>query len=148
MVSAYIEQSQQLPLELAARVTGLPATLLRKLVRDGVLPGEAPFRVQGVLGICDLEKAQVIARQLEASRVAVNDKSIRPAEAAERYGFSRDTVYTWLKKGWIRQQGTEDGGDLLVNEGDIAFARALADLSGQKQGKPVFPHGDGPYRTA
>ena len=145
MVSAYAQQSRLMPFDYAAQVTHLPAALLRKLVRDSVVPGEAPFRVQGFVGYCDIEAAQRVADELKTARAGLEGRGIRPAEAADKYAFGRDNIYKWLRKGWIRQIQSDSSDEILVDEGDVAVARALARLVGQGQGKPVFPKGDGPY---
>jgi hypothetical protein len=143
----YVHQLRSLPFEIAGQITGLHPRLLQKLVREGVLRGEAPFRVRGAVGSCDGEQAREIADQLKARRRDVDGRGIKASTAAEKYGFNRDTIYSWRNKGWIRQIGVDPAGEFLVDEGDIAFARAIADLVGQKQGKPVFPKGNGPYQN-
>ena len=131
MVVAHVEeelQQAQWPFDRAATVTGLPAELLRKLVRDGVLTGNAPWRVQEVMGWCDIEQAREIATQLEAARRPVEGKGILATEAAEKYGFNVTTIYKWHQGGWVRVASGEGKRDRLFNEGDIAFARAIARL--------------------
>jgi len=111
--------------------------LLRKLVRDGVLAGIAPVRNEA--GTCDLEAALTIARQLRQARAGVEGQGILATEAAEKYGFDRGNIYNWHDKGWVRLVGV-DQGNRLFNEGDIAFARTLADQVGQRPGKAIFPY--------
>lgn len=125
--------------EHAAAVTELPAELLRKLVRDKIIPGSAPYRVTGVVGWCDIDAAKQIAHQLAAARRPVEGKGILATTAATKYGFSSASIYRWRDDGWVKEVGRDAIGDQLLNEGDIAFARALADLSGHLPGKPVFP---------
>jgi hypothetical protein len=143
MLAAYVEeqtQQSQWPFDQAAKVTGLPAELLRKLVRDGVLTGKAAWRMPEVMGWCDIDQAREIAAKLNAARTPVEGKGILATEAAEKYGFSAETIYAWYKNDWVKVIGnTQNRRNRLFNEGDIAFARALADLTGQAQGKPVFP---------
>jgi hypothetical protein len=137
MLAIAAKQQTQQPFDQVAQATGLASELLRKLVRDGVLSGVAPVRQMA--GTCDFEQAQQIAERLDVARRRVEGKGILVADAAEKYGFSRDTIYTWLKAEWVRQEGTTASGKTLVNESDVAFARALADLIGHRQGKPIFP---------
>lgn len=47
---AYVTEQTHLPFDFAEKRTGIPAELLRKLVRDGVIDGEAPYRVMGIVG--------------------------------------------------------------------------------------------------
>ena len=143
MVVAHVEeeiQQAQWPFDRAATVTDLPAELLRKLVRDGVLTGKAYWRTGSeVMGWCDINQAREIAAQLAEARRPVEGNGILVTEAAEKYGFHRESIYRWIQSGWIEKYKTAANGDLLLNEGDIALARALADLTGQGSGKPVFP---------
>ena len=139
MVTAYVEEHTHISLDLASQMTGLHPAILRKLVRDGVIRGSAPHRVKEILGTCDIEQARAVAARLEAARQPVEGTPILASDASLKYRFNRDTIYTWHKKGWVRSLGTSESGHLLLNEGDIAFAKVLANLSGHLQGKPVFP---------
>mgnify|MGYP002397208544 CR=1 FL=1 len=111
--------------------------LLRKLVRDGVLAGIAPVRNEA--GTCDLEAALTIARQLRQARAGVEGQGILATEAAEKYGFSTTSIYRWNEAGWVSIARIDEG-NRLFNEGDIAFAKALVDLTGHKSGKAAFPY--------
>ena len=113
--------------------------LLRKLVRDDKLAGIAPAR--GDAGTCDLEEARVIAAQMRTARKPVEGQGILATEADTKYNLSHPSIYRWHEAGWIRLICIESG-NRLFNEGDIAFAKALADLIGHKAGKAIFP-----YRT-
>lgn len=136
---AYVENSTQPDLNYVAGITELPAEILRKLVRDGVISGSAPYRVTGVVGWCDLGQALRVADQLAAARRPVEGVGILATVAAVKYGFSDTAIYRWRDDGWIKEVGRDTLGDQLLNEADVAFARALADLSGHVAGKPVFP---------
>jgi hypothetical protein len=135
---AMTEQKQQTFSRVSAE-TGLDAELLRKLVRDGVISGVAPYRVADVVGTCDIDQARAVAARLEAARQPVEGKPILASEAALKYRFNRTSIYNWHKNGWVKSVGTDKRGDLLFDEGDIALARILADLSGHLPGKAVFP---------
>jgi hypothetical protein len=145
MVIDLVEMQEFVSFDMAAGITGLPAELLRKLVRDGVLTGSAPWRVPGIVGNCDLGQAREIAAQLAAARRFVDGNAILVTEAAEKYGFNRKNIYQWVGAGWVQSAGAAPNGDMMVNEGDIALAKALAGLTGWQQGKPVFPKK--PYPT-
>lgn len=135
-LEAYMNDAPQWPFDLAAQDTGLPPELLRKLVRDGVLKGEAPHRVAGVVGTCDIRQARDIAQRLAAARQPVEGQGILATEAQEKYGFTHSSIYAWNKAGWVKVIESRRRGKLL-NEGDIAFARALSDMTGRKG--DVFP---------
>jgi len=122
----------------AAQETGIHADILRMLVRDGILPGLIP-EWPTAAGSCDLEKAQAIADDLNAARQPVEGQGILVTEANQKYGFSSRTIYNWFRSGWVSVVGGGNQRNRLFNEGDIAFARALADLRGHVMGKSVFP---------
>lgn len=142
MVASYVEErlhTGQCDFELAGKATGLHPIILRKLVRDGVLPGVAPYRVEGVVGTCDIQRARELAEKFAAVRHPVEGRGISIVAAVEKYCFARASIYEWVRRGWVQIVSTTAEGDRLYNEGDIAFARALADLVGHKSGKPLFP---------
>jgi hypothetical protein len=145
MVTAYVEEHTHISLDLASQMTGLHPAILRKLVRDGVIDGEAPHRYKQIYGTCNIEQAKAVAARLQAARAPVDGNPILATEAAEKYGFPHITIYNWLNNGWVRVLVESGKRDRLLDEGDIAFAAALARESGHRQGKPVFPHGKGPY---
>lgn len=117
----------------AAEVTQLHPEILQQLVRFNILPGV----VKGENGTVDVNQAAQLAAQLAAARVPVEGEPIRPSVAAEKYRFSTVTIYSWIKRGWVKVLIPEPR--IHVNEGDIAFARALADIQGHMAGKAVFP---------
>lgn len=125
--------------QIAARLTGLHPVILRKLVRDGVLPGVAPYRVAGVVGSCNIERAREIAEKLAEARRPVEGQGISALAATAKYGFSRKNIYQWHERGWVKNISSDPEDKHLFDEGDIAFARALADIVGHKQGKPLLP---------
>jgi len=58
-------------------------------------------------------------------------------QAAIKYGFSTVVLSDWMKRGqvrFIRQQGNRK----IINEADVAYARALADIKGLRSGRPLF----------
>ena len=138
-IAQQIMDMGRVPFDIVARETGLDPLILRKLVRDGVLRGVAPYRVKGVEGWCDLDQARQIAAQLAAARAPVEGHGILATAAAEKYGFPKGTIYRWLHEGWIRVVETLPNGDRHINEGDIAFAAELVNIAGHAQGKKVFP---------
>jgi hypothetical protein len=138
MLAPYARELTRENIALVASTTGLHPDILRMLVRDGILPGHLPTPYSADEG-CDLDEAQAIADQLNAARQPVEGQGIMASDAEDRYGFSYATIYNWHKNGWIKVVGTGSYNAKLFNEGDIAFARALADLRGQAAGKAVFP---------
>jgi hypothetical protein len=135
MLAPYAEIVTRENIALVASTTGLHPDILRMLVRDGILPGHVLPHDEA----CDIDQAQAIADQLNTARAPVEGQGIMATDAAEKYGFSYQTIYDWYKNDWITVIGMGRRKAKLFNEGDIAFARALADLRGQATGKAVFP---------
>lgn len=117
-----------------ATLTGLDANILRHLVRSCVITGVV--QLQTGAGSCDVAQARAIAERLHAARKQVEDNPITPTDAARKYGFGLTVLYKWKRAGWIR---LVPGNKTLFNEGDLAFARVLADLIEFKAGKAIFP---------
>jgi hypothetical protein len=138
MLAQYITDVEYKPFAQVASETGIHPDILRMLVRDGLLDG-AVGSSSSQAGTCDIAKAREIAEHLNAARAGVEGQGIGGRDAAGKYGFSHDTIYNWYKGGWVKVVGTGSYNAKLFNEGDIAFARALADLRGQAAGKSVFP---------
>lgn len=119
----------QIPIDQAARSLGVPAEILNHLVNCGVLDGDRRY--------CDVDQAARLAEQLAAARAPVEANPILVSEAAEKYGFSTPSIYKWIAAGWVKVLQPEPR--VLVNEGDMAFARSLANLVGHTPGRAVFP---------
>lgn len=137
MIATYMSEQTQIPFDLAAQITGLDADLLRKLVRDGVIDGVAPVRSNA--GTCNIDQARDIAARLDAARKPVEGHGILATDVASKYAFSYGSIYRWCEAGWVRVVSVVDG-NRLFNEGDIAVARVIADMIGQKPGKAIFPY--------
>lgn len=116
-----------------AELTGIPGAIWRHLVRAGVLAGV----VGGEHGTCDVDQARQIAGQLDTARATVDGQAISVTDAAAKYGFDRRSIYNWTRDGWVSVLVQEPL--VLVNEGDMALARQLADLTGHLAGRAVFP---------
>ena len=69
-------------------------------------------------------------KHLEGVEIGLN-------QAAIKYGFSTVVLSDWMKRGqvrFIRKQGNRK----IINEADVAYARALADIKGLRSGRPLF----------
>lgn len=117
------------PYNEAAAALGFPAEILRHLVAAGQLAGDK--------SVCDLDQARVLVEQLQAARAPVEGVPILISEAVRKYRFSNPSIYKWVKESWVTVMEREP--KVKVNEGDLAFARALADLVGHTAGRAVFP---------
>lgn len=119
-----------LPIAQTATAIGLAEPIIRHLVAAGVLHGDS--------SVCDFEQAAELAGQLAAARAPVEGQGILATEAARKYKFSDPSIYKWVAEGWVKVL-VDRPRNKLMNEGDIAFARALADLVGHTEGRAVFP---------
>lgn len=119
----------QIPMTEAAKALSVPAEILDHLVRCKVIEGDKQH--------CDLDQAAQIADQLAEARAPVEGNPIRVSEAAEKYRFDSKSIHNWILSGWVTVLEREPV--RKVNEGDVAGARALADLVGHVAGRAVFP---------
>jgi len=72
-------------------------------------------------------------KHLEGVEIGIN-------QAAIKYRFTGVTISDWVRRGkirLIRQRGNRK----LINEADVAYARALADIKGLRSGRPLFGRG-------
>ena len=72
-------------------------------------------------------------KHLEGVEIGIN-------QAAIKYRFNGVTISDWVRRGkvrFIRKQGKRK----LINEADVAYARALADIKGLRSGRPLFGRG-------
>jgi hypothetical protein len=138
MLALQMESLSHQPFEQVSSATGLHPDVLRMLVRDGLLDG-VMHSWKDQIGVCHLAQAHEIAEHLNTARAAVEGQPINAYEAEAKYRFPNATIYNWQRNGWIKIIGTGRYNAKLFNEGDIAFARALADLRGQAAGKSIFP---------
>lgn len=120
----------RIPIPQVAAATGLAEPIVRHLVNAGVIAGAGE--------LCDLDRAKEIAGQLESARSPVEGQGILTTDAAAKYRFTNQGIYKWIASGWVRVLVDRER-NRLINEGDIAFARTLADLLGQTRGKSIFP---------
>lgn len=119
-----------LPIKQTAAAVGLDEAILRHLVASGV--------VEGSDGQCDYEQAAAVAARLAAARAPVEGQGILATDAAVKYRFDPTTLYRWQAEGWISPL-IDRRRNRIFNEGDIAFARELADVAGHLAGRSVFP---------
>ncbi len=125
-------ESDEMPISVAAELVGMPALLVRALVRDGVVAGNAPYRVADhPIGTVSLSELQRVKIYLDDARRSAPDSVLGVVEGALKYGFSDSTVYRWIKSGWLC---ASDNG---IHESELAYARALADLKPRRR---TFPN--------
>ena len=61
-------------------------------------------------------------------------------EATKRYQVSHHAITNWIKRGYVKETQSPDTSrrTRLINEADVAYARALADLKRPIAGQSVF----------
>lgn len=113
----------------------LSETLLERLAKDGVvrsgiLQDELHLAVEDI-GPIAVRLSRDNFRRLEGTPIEL-------ARASEQYGFSLQVLRRWAKRGCIRMiKATRR--PILLNEADVAYARALAEVRGISKGKALFP---------
>ena len=103
-------------------------------VRSGILGDELIVLEDDVRTyVAERDVTREQFKHLEGVEIGVN-------QAAIKYRFTGVTISDWVKRGkirLIRQQGNRK----LINEADVAYARALADIKGMRSGRPLFGRG-------
>lgn len=119
----------------AARQYALDEALLERLAKDGVVRSGI-LEDELHLAVEDIEP--VFARLNRANFQSMEGQPIELARASEQYGFSLQVLRRWAKRGCIRMiKATRR--PILLNEADVAYARALAEVRGISKGKALFP---------
>ena len=121
---------EDLPINQAAQALGFPEALLRHLVTSNIIKGDK--------STCDLNQAAQVVAGLREAKALVDRQPILATDAAVKYGFAPETIYRWQEAGQIKLLESRNR-SRLFDEGDIALARALADLVGQIPGRSIFP---------
>ncbi len=69
-------------------------------------------------------------KHLEGQEISIH-------EAAQKYAFSWASIATWIERGFVKEL-KKNGRKRMINEADVAYARALADLKRPIAGQGVF----------
>jgi len=122
--------------EAIALHAGVDENVLRKLVRDGVVPSKTTPDSPEVLVDRD-ELADVVERldrrqwtHLEGRRISIN-------AAGRTYDLDPTSLRNWALAGHIRILGRDDY-RVYLDEADVKFAAVLASIAG-KRGRSLFP---------
>lgn len=87
-------------------------------------------------------RAWLADRRVDRDQFAhLEDQPISIHEARKKYGFSWTTINRWIEAGHVKLIGLAPGYKRrrLINEADIAYARALADAKKPLHGQSIFP---------
>jgi predicted site-specific integrase-resolvase len=126
-------------LQDAAKQYNVEPAKLRELIdqgdiRAGMLGDELIILEDDVLTyVAERDVSREQFKDLDGVEIGIN-------QAAIKYGFSTVVISDWVKRGkvrFIRKQGNRK----LVNEADVAYARALAEIKGLRSGRPLFGRG-------
>jgi hypothetical protein len=115
--------------QAAGAVLSFPSAILAQLRDYGVVDGDDE--------LVDLDAAAHVVAELRASMAPYVGKPILISEAAKKYGFHSNSIYDWIRNGWVKVLVPEPR--KRVDEGDVVLARALADRQGHLAGRAVFP---------
>ncbi len=136
-----------LPLEEAAQELGMPVEHLTDLVQSGRVPAylapdgksmmvpvplpEQPQALQPATDGNGEVKRPLTLEEINARLAAVKKedfahlegKGITVAEALQKYGISKTTLYRWVRRGYVRilRKGSSKNSPTLLDESDIAF---------------------------
>lgn len=126
-------------LQDAAKQYNVEPEKLRELIDQGDL--RAGMLGDGLIVLEDDVLTYVAERDVSREQFKdLDGVEIGINQAAIKYGFSTVVISDWVKRGkvrFIRKQGNRK----LVNEADVAYARALAEIKGLRSGRPLFGRG-------
>lgn len=124
-------------IERAAEKFGIEAIVLEKLAKDEVIGSKRS--PEGDLLVLE-EEAKEVAQRLDRRQWEhLRDRPITASDAERHYGLSKNYYARWAREGYVRKLG-EDGWRVWLDEADIAYATALAEVSGGlRQGRALFP---------
>lgn len=126
-----------LPLPSAAERFHVDGAVLEKLAKDGVIGSKVS--PEGEVLVLESE-ARNVARRLDRRQWEhLRGRPITASDAERHYGLSKNYYARWGREGYIHKLG-EDGWRVWLDEADVAYATALAEVSGGlKQGRALFP---------
>ena len=113
----------------AGAALDFPSEILSQLRQHGLVAGDKQQ--------IDLDDAARVVAELRAAMAPFVGVPILISDAAEKYGFHVNSIYDWIRNGWVKVLIQEPR--KRVDESDIALARAIANKQGQIAGRAVFP---------
>ncbi|MBN1484267.1 MAG: hypothetical protein JXA37_06050 [Chloroflexia bacterium] len=121
----------------AAEKFGLRAMVLEKLAKDQVIGSK--LSTEGQLLVIEDEAKEVAKRLDRRQWEHLRGRQITASDAERYYGLSKNYYARWAREGHIAKLG-EDGWRVWLDEADVAYATALAEVSGGlRQGRALFP---------
>lgn len=113
----------------AGAALDFPAEILAQLRQHGLV-AEDDKQI-------DLDDAARVVDELRATMRPFVGVPILISDAARKYGFNPGSIYNWVIGGWVKVLIEQP--KRQVDEGDIALAKAIANLQGHIAGRAVFP---------
>ena len=113
----------------AGAALDFPSEILAQLRQHGLVAGDDKQ--------IDLDDAARVVEDLRAAMRPFVGVPILISEAAEKYGFSVQSIQNWVRSGWVRVLIPEPR--RRVDESDIVLAQAIAKMQGHIAGRAVFP---------
>ena len=113
----------------AGAALDFPAEILAQLRQHGLVAGDDR--------LIDLDDAAHVVDELRATMRPFVGVPILISDAARKYGFNPGSIYNWVIGGWVKVLIEQP--KRQVDEGDIALAKAIANLQGHIAGRAVFP---------
>jgi len=121
----------------AAQKYGVDVLVLEKLAKDGVIGSK--ISAQDEVLVLEDEVKEVAQRLDRRQWEHMRNRPITASDAERHYGLSKNYYARWGREGYIHKLG-EDGWRVWLDEADVAYATALAEVSGGlKQGRALFP---------
>ncbi len=113
----------------AGAALDFPAEILAQLRQHGLVAGDG--------SLIDLDDAARVVAELRTAMAPFVGVPILISDAARKYGFNPGSIYNWVIGGWVKVLIEQP--KRQVDEGDIALAKAIANLQGHIAGRAVFP---------
>ena len=115
--------------DAAGKLLDFPAAIIEQLHSYGLIQGD------GLM--VDIDDAARVVDELRATMRPFVGVPILISDAARKYGFNPGSIYNWVIGGWVKVLIEQP--KRQVDEGDIALAKAIANLQGHIAGRAVFP---------
>ena len=123
--------------EAAARFEVDPL-VLEKLAKDGVIGSKVS--AEGNLLVLEDEVKEVAHKLDRRQWEHLRGRAITASDAERHYGLSKNYYARWAREGYVHKVREDDGWRVWLDEADVAYATALAEVSGGlKQGRALFP---------
>ena len=115
--------------DAAGKLLDFPAAIIEQLHSYGLIQGD------GLM--VDIDDAARVVDELRATMRPFVGVPILISDAARKYGFTTDSIYNWIRDGWVKVLIQEPR--KRVDEGDMVLAHELTKIKGHTQGRAVFP---------